>query len=432
MKRRTIFSKDFTLVVIGQIISLFGNQILRYALPLYLLNQTGSSVLFGTIMACSFIPMLLLFPVGGIIADRVNKRNIMVILDFATTALIGLFYLLVGRLDIVPLMTMTMIILYGIQGAYQPAVKASVPELVDPEYMMQGNSVVDLISSAAGMAGPVIGGILYSFLGLTPILYISMGCFFGSAVMELFIHIPFEKKHTEGSLIAVGLHDLRDSFIFIMKKRPILWKMSLVYAAANLFLSALVLIAIPVLVTGHLGFEANTANRLYGYAQGVMAAGSVLGGVLAGGLAKRLKPKTCPYFLAGSALSIFAAGAALQLLHDAAWIYLALIAGCSLMLTLSTLFQIQMMTCLQIYTPRELTGRVISCVMCVCMCTNPLGQLLYGIVFDRIGRMTYLPFYGAALIMTGLSLCIRRMFERIDIGMEQSDFHGMIPGGEDG
>ena len=113
MKSDRGFSKDFLLVVIGQIISLFGNQILRYALPLYLLNQTGYSALFGTISACAFIPVIVLFPVGGIIADRVNKRNIMVMLDFATAALIVLFYVMAGT---VPLMAVTMMVLYGIQA----------------------------------------------------------------------------------------------------------------------------------------------------------------------------------------------------------------------------------------------------------------------------------------------------------------------------
>ena len=83
-----LFTRDFSLVVIGQIISLFGNSILRFALPLYLLNETGSASLFGIVTACSFIPMILLSPAGGIVADRVNKRNIMVILDYATSALI--------------------------------------------------------------------------------------------------------------------------------------------------------------------------------------------------------------------------------------------------------------------------------------------------------------------------------------------------------
>ncbi|MDI3311457.1 MAG: MFS transporter [Thermoanaerobacterium sp.] len=196
-----MYKKDFIFLVIGQIISIFGNQILRYALPLYLLNQTGSSVLFGTILACSFIPMLLLFPIGGIIADRVNKRSIMVILDFSTAMLISLFYLLVGKIDIVLLMAITMIILYGIQGAYQPAVKASVPMLVESEYIMKANSVVDMISSVASMVGPVIGGLLFYILGLAPILYASIGCFFAAAVMEIFIHIPFKKKENNREYI---------------------------------------------------------------------------------------------------------------------------------------------------------------------------------------------------------------------------------------
>lgn len=52
---RKLFSKDFTLVVIGQIISLFGNATIRFALPLYLLNLTGSSGLYGIVTACMAI-----------------------------------------------------------------------------------------------------------------------------------------------------------------------------------------------------------------------------------------------------------------------------------------------------------------------------------------------------------------------------------------
>ena len=50
-----LFTKDFILVVIGQIVSLFGNATVRFALPLYLLNLTGSSALYGTVTACAFL-----------------------------------------------------------------------------------------------------------------------------------------------------------------------------------------------------------------------------------------------------------------------------------------------------------------------------------------------------------------------------------------
>ena len=89
--QKTSFGRDFLLVVIGQIISLFGNAILRFALPLYLLRQTGSPALFGVVTACSFAPMVVLSMAGGVLADRVNKRNIMVGLDFSTAAIILLF-----------------------------------------------------------------------------------------------------------------------------------------------------------------------------------------------------------------------------------------------------------------------------------------------------------------------------------------------------
>ena len=65
-----LFKRDFTMVVIGQIISLFGNAILRFALPLYLLRETGSPSLFGVVTACSFIPMVIFSLFGGVIADR--------------------------------------------------------------------------------------------------------------------------------------------------------------------------------------------------------------------------------------------------------------------------------------------------------------------------------------------------------------------------
>ena len=154
MERR-LFSKDFTLVVIGQVISLFGNAAVRFALPLYLLNLTGSSALYGTVTACAFIPAVLMSPVGGIVADRVNKRTIMVLLDFFTAAVIFAFSMLMDRGGIVLPVTVTMMLLYGIAGAYQPAVQASVPALVSREYFMAANSVINVISSFASLTGPV-------------------------------------------------------------------------------------------------------------------------------------------------------------------------------------------------------------------------------------------------------------------------------------
>ena len=140
-----LFRRDFTLVVIGQIISLFGNAVLRFALPLHLLRETGSSALFGAVTACSFVPMVVFSLLGGVIADRVNKRNIMVLLDACTALLIAVFYLALGRVPLVPLMSAALMLLYGIAGAYQPAVQASIPLLAGPRVLLRGNAVIKVM-----------------------------------------------------------------------------------------------------------------------------------------------------------------------------------------------------------------------------------------------------------------------------------------------
>ena len=77
--REKLFHRDFTLVVIGQIISLLGNAVLRFVLPLYLLDVTGSRSLFGLCSAAAFVPMVVLTPLGGVVADRLHKQRIMVV-----------------------------------------------------------------------------------------------------------------------------------------------------------------------------------------------------------------------------------------------------------------------------------------------------------------------------------------------------------------
>lgn len=429
-KKNMMFSKDFYFVAIGQIISLFGNQILRYALPLYLLNQTNSSALFGTISAIAFIPMILLCPIGGILADRVNKRNIMVILDFGTAAVTFLFCFLLGKSNIVPLVAATMIILYGIQGTYQPTVQASVPVLVDTEHMMQANSVITLISSLANMVGPVIGGMLYSVVGLTPILYTSVGCFCASAIMEMFIHIPFKKKEITTGIFTVGMNDVKESVAYIFHTRSILWKISLIFASLNLLLTALLIIGVPVIITQHLGFATNTANRLYGYAQGVIAAGSLLGGMLAGILSKRLTANASPFLLVGCALAVMLGGVGLQLSKNPLHMYIVLTISSGIFMLLASLFSVQMMTYLQLMTPQYLIGKVISCVMFLCMCSNPLGQLAYGFIFDKIGDILYVPFYIAPLIMIGISIMTRHIFCGVEQLIKQANKE-VIPNAKD-
>ena len=237
MKEKTkLFKRDFTLVVMGQIISLFGNAILRFALPLYLLRETGSSTLFGIVTACSFAPMVVLSMIGGVLADRVNKRNIMVGLDFSTAILILIFYLSLGKLPTIPLFITMLMLLYGISGTYQPSVQASIPLLVSSEKLMAGNAVINQVNTLSGLLGPVIGGIMFGMWGIYPILLLSIICFAFSAIMEVFIHIPYEKRKREKSIFAVVRSDLKESYHFVKTEKPIFFSVVFLISIFNLVL----------------------------------------------------------------------------------------------------------------------------------------------------------------------------------------------------
>ena len=373
-----LFRRDFTLVVLGQIVSLFGNAILRFALPLYLLRQTESPALFGAVGAAAFIPAVLCAPIGGVVADRVNKRNIMVILDFSTAGLILLFTLLLGRAPLVPLMVASLMLLYGIAGAYQPSVQASIPLLARPEQLTSANAVINMVQTLSALLGPVIGGVLFGAFGLRPILWVGMACFFLSAVMELFIRIPHSPRAAAGGVLSTVRRDLGESWRFIRRERPVFLSVMLVLALFNLVLSAALVVGIPVAVVQTLGMS---DSRL-GVSQGAMGLGGLFGGGLAALLGPRLRLRRGGAVLLAASLTAAGMGAALLPGVPPSLGWWGVTAMSFAIMVLSTLLVVVLSAAVQGQTPPELLGKVMAFIMAVSNCAAPLGQAVYGALFE--------------------------------------------------
>lgn len=406
-----LFSKDFTLVVIGQIISLFGNATIRFALPLYLLNQTGSSMIYGIVTACAFIPAILLSPIGGIVADRVNKRNIMVFLDFFTAAVILIFSLLMNRVNLIFLLAVTLMIFYGIAGAYQPSVQASIPALVSQEYFVEANSIINTISSFASLMGPVLGGILYSAYGVKPVLWVCMVCFLMSAIMEIFIKIPFVRQDTNGNIWRTVKADFSESIRFIRKEKPAVGKGMLVVCGINLFLSAMIIVGMPYMITEVLDLGAAQANKLYGFAEGILAAGGLAGGICAGIFANKLTVEKAGNLLSACAVCVFPMGAALMLFRSGMLNYIIMTVCCFIIMIFSTVFSVQMMSFVQTETPQNLIGKVIAVILTVSMCAQPLGNALYGVLFEICKGFEFVVVLFAGIVSLIISISTKNIFK---------------------
>ncbi|MEG1361575.1 MAG: MFS transporter, partial [Lachnospiraceae bacterium] len=328
------------------IISLFGNGILRFALPLYLLRETNSPALFGLVTACSFLPMIVLSFLGGILADRMNKRNIMVALDFLTAGIILVLFLSLGEVPLVPLMIVVLMLLYGISGTYQPTVQASIPVLIARDHILSASAIVNQVGSLAGLLGPIIGGMLFGAFGLTPILLISILCFLGSAIMELFIHIPFQKRDNRTGVLAIVKNDFRDSANYIKKDKPLLLQIIVLIAIFNLVLSAMLIVGTPILIVETL----HMSDELLGLSQGMLALGGFCGGILTALFSRKLKLSNAPVLLFLCSLFVGVMAAPLLLGLSSMTSYVILTGACFAIMAFATIFSVQMIATVQIET----------------------------------------------------------------------------------
>lgn len=405
-----LFNRDFTLVAIGQLISLFGNAILRFALALYVLDATGSAAVFGSVTAIAVIPTILLSPFGGILSDRVNRRNIMVSLDFATAALALGLGLLLSEENAVALITVTLLLLSVIQACYTPSVNSSVPLLQAEGNLVKANAVVSQVSMLANLIGPVLGGVLYGFFGAMPIILVSGVCFFLSAVLELFIHIPFQPLDAKTGILQIVKDDLRESIRFMTREQPDILRITLMIAVYSLFVVSTITVGLPYMVRTVLGLS----SQLYGAAEGLMAAAGIAGGIASGFLAGRLKTGRLYWLLVLSGAALVPVGAAFLLGCGPMTCYIVITICIMAMQLLIALFSIFMLSLAQSRTPSHLLGKMTAYIMTLTMCAQPVGQALYGVLFDRFAGSLYLPLIATALIAAAIGLASRGLFARLE------------------
>lgn len=335
----------------------------------------------------------------------------MVILDFFTAGVILTFLVLMDSVNLVGLLTVTLMLLYGIAGAYQPSVQASISVLTDEEHFMAANSVINIISSFAGLAGPVLGGVLYSACGLKPVLWICAACFTMSAVMEIFIRIPFQKQVSEGGIWKTVKADFGESIHFIWKEKPVIGKTLLAVCGVNLSLSAMIVVALPYLITEVLDFETARANQLCGFAEGALAAGGLAGGICAGLFAGRLSLRKAGNLVVACALCVFPMGGALIVFSSGIINFIMITICCFGVMLFSTVFSVQMISFVQTATPRNLIGKVIAVIMTVAMCAQPLGNALYGILFEACKGFEYAAVLFSGVVSLGIAMSIRAVFK---------------------
>lgn len=406
-----LFSRDFRLVVIGQIISILGSAILRFALDLYVLDITGRADVFALVLALSAIPGILFTPIGGAIADRFSRRNLMVLFDFSSSAVVAVLLLLLGSGNgQVLTIGLILAVLSVISSVYQPTVQACVPALTTQENLPAANGIVSGVGAVSNLLGPVLGGVLYGIVGLNTLLAFSCAAFFLSAVMEIFIRIPFVKQARSKAMLPTIAGDMKDSVRYVVKKRPQILKILILAAALNLFMSPFLIIGVPYI----LRITMQSSGTMYGIGMGIAQFSTILGALLIGRVSKKMSVSTLYKQLLFTAALIvpMALATAPFVLGLGYWpSFILFFAFGGTMMAVITIISIFVITAIQLNTPNEMLGKVMALVMAVSQCAAPLGQAIYGFAFEHFRTVVYVPILLACLFTLIIAWSAQWMFD---------------------
>lgn len=393
--------KDFKLMVLGQIISILGSSLLRFALSLYVLDITGRADLFATLFAVSNIP-LLLAPLGGAVADRFNRRNLMVIYDFTSSFIVGGMFALMAfdRLSIV-MIGAAMVLLSIVSAMYTPTVTASIPLIVTDEKIESANGIVSAVQALSGVAAPILGGALYKIMGVNTLVVISGLAFFGSAVMEMFIRIPFTKRAQEGGMVRTIIVDLKGGFGYVIKKSFIL-KATILAALLNMILTPLLVVGAPIILRVTMG----SSDTMYGIGMGIIQFASIAGALGVGLFAKKLQMKTVFRWIL--VICVLLLPVCLSVLPIALGdnyhlSFICFMVGLIPISAILTLLSVFLISKVQKVTPNENLGKVMAIIMGAAQCTTPLGQFIYGGLFETFKAEVYVPIGLVCLVLAAVA-----------------------------
>lgn len=399
--------KDFYLMVSGQIITILGSTLLRFALSLYVLDLTGRADIFAGLYAITSIPFLLA-PLGGAIADRFNRRNVMVIFDFINAAIVLSFIVLLFTESVSILLIGTIMFLLAIVSAmYAPVVMASIPQLVPEKKLEQANGIVNGVQALSNIVAPVLGGILYGIIGLKMLVIISCFAFFLSAILEMFITIPFIKRVQESHIIPTIVKDMKEGFMYVLKQ-PFILKAMLLAALLNLILTPLFIVGGPII----LRVTMQISDTMYGIGMGLIDFATILGALSIGFFAKKLQMKTLYYWMLIIALLVIPVALSvtpfiLNLGHYPPFILFIL--SSILIAMIMTIVSIYVITVVQKKTPNENLGKVMAIITAVSQCMAPIGQVVYGFMFEEFSMKIYLPILVISFIMLLIAVVTKKI-----------------------
>jgi Na+/melibiose symporter-like transporter len=400
--RSPLLRRDFALVWAAGLISDTGDWLLMIALPLFALQATGSALGASTVFLVELVPMLLVGSFLGVLVDRWDHRRTIVIVALLQGVL--LLPLLAASAD-------TMGIVYAVAAVeallgaiINPARQAMVPRLVGPDQLARGNALIAVSDNLARLVGSPVGGLAFALWGLPGVVIADAASYLVTAVLVALARVRPERHEGEEPASRAERRLLREWWagLALIGRDGTLRTLAGITALGGVA-QGLFLILFLVYVTKDLGAGDTGAGIL----RGVQAIGGVLGGLVAGALARRLAPRT----LIGGGYLVFGALSLLTWNLAPVTTVLAVYAGLFIAMGIPAVATATgEITLVQTTAPASALGRVFAAVTTLDGAAQGVGLLFGGLLADTAAVVPVLDVQASLYLACGIVavLALRR------------------------
>ncbi len=391
---------NIILFMIGSSMSQFGTVIYTFAIGLYVLDLTGSGLKFATTLVIGFLPTILIHPFAGVIADKIDKKIIVVLADIMCGLLYFLlfYYLQLKSLNLSAIYIVTLMTNI-FNSFFAVAIDSAKPHLVRSEKLQRLNSISQIITAGTRIIGPMFGGLVYSYVDIKLFVLINGISFLLSGISECFIDFKLNLKSEFKEKIVANniLKELKEGFIYVIYQKQIM-KYYVLFVILNIGLSLGILVPLPYILNNSLAIRPEGI----GIVNGMMPVGMIIGALLVDQITKKVKwdKLLIPLALIATMIIVFIGlpGILSFIVNSklSIVIYYSILMG--VLGCILSLIDIPIMTHIQTTIEEQYLGRVLGILVPMIKIVNPISYIISGVLLNKVN-----PFY--IPIGVGVFLC---------------------------
>jgi len=403
MSTKLLKRKDFSLLIFGKLSSLLGSNMLQFALSLYVLSLTGSATIFASILSITIFPRLLLSPIAGVFGDWFDRKKSIILLDLINGFIIGIFgliYFFNGELNLFSIYIFV-ILLEITEIFYHSSMSAVIPSMVGKEDLLEANSINSFVNHIGQLIAPTIAALLYGSYGIFILFIINAISFVIASLSKLGVKIPKTNNSDKEFNIRTFKNDFLEGIKIIRGNEFIKTTISLA-SIINFVISPLFSIGLIFVIKQIL----HASDFQYGLFQMVYSLSAIIAPFFAGALIKKVKfGKICFVgFLNISLLilvmSLIPSDLLLNNFKPNGFPYIILLVITFIMGIIIVIVNIAIGTIFNQIVPLEAMGRTSTVLSLAVTILIPLGQMIFGFLYDYLAPSYVIIICGLILLFT--------------------------------